>query len=531
MNYIPLKILCFTILMSVTLVRGQEEDFVRGVLIDSNTSEPVVFATIRLKDRALGVISNFDGSFKIPIKFRELGDVLEISSMGYQNFEILVNDLKTTEPTIIRLIPAIFELDEAVVKGRRKRGTLKPETIVQRAIDAIPENYPINPYSQVGYYRDYQLNKGQYVNLNEAILEMFDQGFRSIDSSTTRIILYDYRENKDFIRDSIARQPYNYSFEGGAKVIDEGYLDSYGGNEFTILSVHNAIRNYSIDTFSFVHRLKDDLLKEHNFSREEDSYIGDKALFTIRFVKRLSNHVAHGRLFISKDDYSIYKMEYAVYNLTKQNAIVSSEKDGAQKKLVFEVIITYRKKEEKMFLNYISFHNNFSVWQPPQLRLKFVEVNSQKKCIILTFNEILNQFSARDLNNYRCRFYGKKIRLENVLVLNDQVLLYPSLKTEKERRRFEEILLLGKTGGLDNKVLDFRIKDVKDLQGNLINEWTIKNFNQFREFFVQDVKNFTEVVSDSLFMDKKRPIFDNQPIMKPKNFDDYWMNTPLKNIQ
>ena len=45
-------------------VLPQEQDFINAQLIDSQTKEPVIFATIRIKDLARGVISNTDGGFK-----------------------------------------------------------------------------------------------------------------------------------------------------------------------------------------------------------------------------------------------------------------------------------------------------------------------------------------------------------------------------------------------------------------------------------------------------------------------------------
>ena len=32
-------------------------------------------------------------------------------------------------------------------------------------------------------------------------------------------------------------------------------------------------------------------------------------------------------------------------------------------------------------------------------------------------------------------------------------------------------------------------------------------------------------------MKKDIPIFKEQAIVKPYNFDDYWMNTPLQNVK
>ena len=69
-----------------------------------------------------------------------------------------------------------------------------------------------------------------YVNLNEALLEVFDPGFDEIDSTATKTRLYDYIQNKSFRRDTLAEKPYDYNDYG--KIIDNAYLGAYGGNEF-----------------------------------------------------------------------------------------------------------------------------------------------------------------------------------------------------------------------------------------------------------------------------------------------------------
>lgn len=66
---------------------------------------------------------------------------------------------------------------------------------------------------------------------------------------------------------------------------------------------------------------------------------------------------------------------------------------------------------------------------------------------------------------------------------------------------------------------------------NLLNERKHSNYQQFREYFVQRVKPNEPVPVDSLLMYKDRPIYSDQPIWKPKDFDEYCMNTPLQNIE
>ncbi|MGB5428985.1 hypothetical protein, partial [Eudoraea sp.] len=69
------------------------------------------------------------------------------------------------------------------------------------------------------------------------------------------------------------------------------------------------------------------------------------------------------------------------------------------------------------------------------------------------------------------------------------------------------------------------------LESNLINDKEYATYRQFREFFVQEIKSNGSVLKDTLFMKKDIPIFKDQAIVKPDNFDDYWMNTPLQNVK
>lgn len=522
---------------------SQRDDFIRGKLLDAKTLEPIVFASIRIKDRSLGVISNLDGSFRIPMKYQEYGDIIEISSMGYRTKEILIHDFSIYVINTVRLQPAIFELPETTVSARRKRKRLRPKDIVQKAIDALLENHPTRPYAKVGYYRDYQLDNGEYVNLNEAILAVYDQGFGAIDSSTTNVSIYDYKENLDFRRDTLSRKPYNYSSRGQTKIIDKGYLNSYGGNEFTILSVHNAIRNYGINSYSFIHRFDTDLLKEHVFSREDDSSIGEESLYTIRFIRKLPTHTAYGRLYISKFDYSIFKMDYAVYDETKTNATGLADKNGSIKQPVFEVTTSYRRQDGLMYLNYISFNNVFKLWERPKLTLDYVDVrfdkamypnirlNLKQRWIVLTFSEFLNPDTAQNKNQFNVHFKGKRVFFEGLLVTDNQVVLYPKANTRKQIELLDELQFVAQNEGLNEQILKVDVRGLKDVNGNMIGKWTTKDYHQFREFFVQEVKSDNQVPTQQILMDKRKPIFEGQPIVKPDNFGDYWMNTPLKKPQ
>jgi hypothetical protein len=534
------NIFFLVLFLASNTILSQQDEYIVGKLTDSDTQEPIAFASIRIKNRALGIISNTDGSFKIPLKYKEYGDIIEISSMGYQTKEILIQDFLFNELNDVQLQPAVLKLDEAIVTAKSKRAKrLSARQIVRRAIRSIPENYPVEPFSTVGYYRDYQLDSSQYVNLNEAFIEVMDEGFHTIDSVSTKVKLFDYRENVDFKRDTLALGAYDYQSKEGLKIIDKAFLAPYGGNEFTILRVHDAIRNYEIDSYSFVHRLESDMLSEHSFKKESDTYFDEEPLYTIKFEKLLPKYRANGVLYISKRNFAIHKMEYAVYDLTKKLPIGITEQQKVDNPLIFEIITEYRPKNDKMYLNYISLHNTFQLWEPPKFKVDTLFVNFNQKRFEVYFNKpssmpdspsILPE--AYNSDNYVLTYKGKKIDFSKIDIYilstnQEEVYLYPKMKPNDLYEMFRSLNENSKKGIID---INLKISNIRDEEGNVINEWTSRNFDQFREFFVQEVKPGVKSPVGDFYMEKRRPIFKNQPIIKPDNFDDYWMNTPLKNI-
>jgi hypothetical protein len=511
---------------------SQQEEYIIGRLLDVKTQEPIAFASIQIKDRALGVISNTDGSFKIPLKYKEYGDIIEIFSMGYQTKEMLIHDFSIYELNNVRLVPAPLELEEAILTARRKnRKKLSAKRIVEKAILAIPENYSLDFFSTVGYYRDYQLDNGNYINLNEAILEVFDQGFKADDTVTTKTLIYDSIKNKKFKRDTLSDNEYDY--KTGNKIIDKAHLSGYGGNEFSTLRVHDAIRNYNVNAYDFINNMKEgDVLKNHSFKKLSDIYFDDKVLYVIKLNRRVNGYAAIGKMYISKNDFSIHKFIYALYDDTKENGVRKPEEVSVKAKLIFEINTEYQRNiNNKMYLNYISFHNAFQIKQPAKFTLKSLSVDFVQQKFVLTFTSDLGSDGALDYANFKGYFKRARIKFERLIVLENQVWLFPKLESKKQLEMWQELKTKAENEGLGTQILNFDINNISDIQGNVINERELKKYNQFREFFVQEVKLNPQMPKGVLFMHNRKPIFENQPIAKPDNFDDYWMNTPLQNIE
>lgn len=534
-----IRLLLLLFLLGEALSFGQGDDFVRGMLLDSKSGAPVVFATIRLKEKAVGVISNQDGSFRLPRRFMNLGETLTISCLGYENRHIMLSELPLDTAVTIKLDSRPIELEEAILTGKRRR--LTPRQIIKKAIDRIDQNYLVSPFSYVGYYRDYQLKDNEYVNLNEALLQINDMGFQQNDLDHTKIRLYDYRANSDFQRDSLANSPYDYVTKG--KIIKNAYLPGFGGNELNILRIHDAIRNYNIKTYSYINQLNRDLIRNHSLSRKGDRIIDNERIYVIGLEKSRpeldpdispgeevhADFRSEGTIYISQSSYAIHKLVYKMFDTNIQERSKQDIAKGKDK-LIFEVTVEYMKKEGKMYPNYISFHNVFKL-QKSLFKILDIRMNKDEKCFVVKFNKAPILMIDENRKNFMVKYRKKRIRLIETRAVFDEFHLYP--EPEKFDCVFKESTAESRGAGyFSPENFEFNFIGVQDAQGNALNDFEYEEFDQYREFFTQQIQlSLVEDIPEKVLMQKNRPIFDNQPLTRPDNFDEYWMNTPLKKNQ
>jgi hypothetical protein len=513
------------LMIQYNVIFGQATDFIDSKLINSLDKTPVAFATILIKNKAQGLISNIDGGFKIPYELKESGDTLVISSIGYSSKEIPLSRLQKNRINIITLSTKTEILDGVILIASKKKKRRNAKDIVQLALDKIPKNYPFLPFSYVGYYRDYQIMAGNYVNLNEAIMQVYDPGFGIYDLKETQTRIYKYKKNPFFPTDTIAAKPYDYINK--KKIISNASIGTPVGNEYTLLRLHDAIRNYNIDSYDFVNRLDLNFVKNHTLRQLPDTFMDDISLYSIGISKILENIKVDGRIFIGKSDFKIYKMQYAVYDTrktlgTRLNSNVSKRKEKYPGKLLFEVILEYQLHNDMMYPKYISFSNSFESLQPAKFIPIDLEMND-KEYLKLTFNNTPLRKDALKKRNYKLWYKNEKMKIDSIEVNENTALLYLNKK-----KVFETDQAQASSKFNDENVM-IKVKNIRDINGNVIHLQEYMSYNQYREFFVQELKISEKKPSDTLYLHNDEPNFLNQPIAPFKNLQNYWMNSPLKN--
>jgi hypothetical protein len=497
---------------------AQDAESFRGKLIDSKTNESIPFATLRLKNKNMGVISNAEGDFQFPIRIKSLSEAIEISCIGYVTKTVALNDLSEVQLNVIKLQQAVKQLSEVVINGKKIRG-LSPNRIVELAIEAIPKNYPVKPFSYVAYYRDYQFKdkESEYVNLNEAIVEVFDTGFESNDQLDTQIKLYEYKRNTDFATDSATEIPYDnkpaYFGRGKNKFIPNATLSPFGGNELSILRLHDAIRNYSQYSYSFVNVMKEDFVKNHFFKREAGVYLDNVLLYCISFESKPSVsgavHFTRGKIFIEKDNYAIHKIEYACYNKTMRET-----------QLMYDIQLEYARKDSLMYINYISFNNFFKTRNERDFRMIGATYDRAMNAFILNFNNDIDRSTTLVKSNYEFKLASEPLEIWRVEPGAGSKQVYVVLTT-KEATKF-----LKNSAELSSK-LEFSIRNIRDVDNRELDKVTVNTVQQFRELFVQKINpvNNQPVISN---FRKEIPLSRNVPEHFASDNTGYWMNSPLK---
>jgi len=516
-----LFLICLFCLVNSIPAFTQSTDFLDGKVINSATLEPLPFATIVVKDKNLGVFSNADGDFKIANNAKFQSDSLIITFIGFTRRAISFKNLSEEKVNKIYLQPVSLELSEVKVVASRKM--INSETIVRKAIRNIRKNYPIKPFNFVSYYRDYQKKDRSYINLNEAIVQTLDTGFNKL-SKLNKFRLLDFRQNMDFQRMNVSPFYKNIDspdFDNPNKFIKNGTLPDQGGNELLILMVHDPIRNFQINTFSFVNNFSTDFISNHIFSKIESVFDNNLLLYKIGFIAKPQvtgdSLAVTGNIYIQPEDYSIHKFEYSVSYLLK----------GIGEKKMFDVDIEYGRinpAKSLMGLKYISFNNIFNVVdQADTTFFKVIKSYIEKDdvsnpTLIVEFNHIPNVESACNRENYEIMFGGKKAQITNIAVKGKNAIIkIKPVKTDVRNGPKPEVAVSG----------------IKDIYGKILNKKQNLEIYQYRELFVQEY-NKPIPFKESCYL-QNVPLIKNC-ISKYTGDQKYWMNTPintdtLKSIQ
>lgn len=304
---------------------------ISGKVVDRDSDEPLSFASVSIKGKPVGTISNEQGEFDFHFSPEYKNEILVVSMLGYLNFEVPVWTVSGSFQNI-KLEKSSFLLQEVVVVDSLSGGD-----ILRVALSKIEENFPMKPFLLDGFYRDIKKVGGTYISLLEAAVKIYDQ---------------DYAEprNKFRLRESVALVEVRKSF--GYENKFTAYFDQ--DNLLEDLLLHNNIRYRQIET-------REELFA--NIVREKNSFYNGHEIYVVS-----NTHDYHLKVFIDKQDFAIVHLEYET---GVADDPVDKRKKMESKFVGLKKVIDFKRYAGKMYLNYMTMTSKLNWYDAKTKELKF----------------------------------------------------------------------------------------------------------------------------------------------------------------
>jgi hypothetical protein len=138
----------------------------KGRVFDSETRQPIPYATVGIPKLALGNITNQDGVFLLRIPKNIGVPSISISHVGYKTKQIPISIFQY-DLIDIYLNTDYISIQEVIIRN------VDPLTLIKEAIQKIPENYSQKPVYLKSFYREGVVKNKKYQNYSEAIFNIY----------------------------------------------------------------------------------------------------------------------------------------------------------------------------------------------------------------------------------------------------------------------------------------------------------------------------------------------------------------------
>ncbi|SHG94495.1 CarboxypepD_reg-like domain-containing protein [Chryseolinea serpens] len=330
-------------------------------VLDNETQEPLTYASIGIKGKPIGTISNLNGEFDFHFPAEYRNELLIISMIGYENFEAPIWSLLENDTKMILMSKSTTVLPEIVVTDSLTGGE-----ILQVALARVDQNFPMQPFMLDGFYRDVKKVGGTYISLLEAAVKIFDENYaepRNKSKLRERVKLVEVRKSLGY---------------------DNKFTTYFGQrNLLEDLLLHNNIRYRQID-------VDDEFLS--SIVREKDSFYNDQEIYVVSNTKDFFLQV-----YINKADYSILHLEFEISGDSQEK-----RKNLVSKFVSFKKSIDFKRYDGKMYLNYITVTSKERWYEASTDQFKFETELVQH----LLINHVLPNPLSRIGTTEKMRNYG-----------------------------------------------------------------------------------------------------------------------------
>lgn len=319
MRKVVVSILLY-LLLHINVLHAQDAYLtVSGRVEDVEDAEPLPFASIGLLGLSLGTIANTQGEFDFHFPVTEREGQLVISMLGYEDFVQKLRDLDLTKENVFALKKEATMLREVVIIDSLSGGD-----ILRIALNRIERNYPMEPYSMDGFYRDVKKVDNEYISILEAALKIYDKDYSSPRNPMKlreRVSLIEVRKSLN----------YEYAYKK--------YFDQYNLLEELLLANNIKYRSFT-----------NELLFYHNVKRKGITQIGGHPLYELLLEGDYGYFL---NMFIDTETFGVYKMIYYYGDGTVPIQEINRSGKRQEQMMRMEKIIEFKEYDGKLYLKYL----------------------------------------------------------------------------------------------------------------------------------------------------------------------------------
>ncbi len=172
----------------LTRHRAEEESdeagviIVRGRVLDEGTREPLPYATVGVKGKSVGIISNSDGFFSLRVPAGIDHNYIAVSHIGYKTQTLPVSIFSYDRVDIL-METEYISIPEVMIRYFDPLGTLVS------AIARIDDNYSNDPVYMLNFYREGVMRGNRFINYSEAFFQVYKSShIRKFEQDQVRLL-------------------------------------------------------------------------------------------------------------------------------------------------------------------------------------------------------------------------------------------------------------------------------------------------------------------------------------------------------
>jgi len=303
-----------------------------GRVVDNESMQPLVFATINVEGTNIATVTNTEGRFNLKIPKDSPTKNIVVSFIGYENLVEPIANLQTNKNNLLKVKMVSVKLTEISVFPN------DPRILINKVIESKNSNYSNEPLIMTAFYRETIKKRWAYVSISEAVVEVYKQSYNGF--------------KQDLVRLFKGRKSTNVE-----KV--DTLLFKLQGGPYSTLMLDIMKDPYLI--------LSNDVLNMYDYSYQNITRIDGRLNYVIEFKQKpyVSDPLFYGRFYIDVDTYAISSI---VFDLNTENREEASSMFIKKKPFgvsvyptVAHYMVNYREKDGKWFYSYSRGEVNFKV--------------------------------------------------------------------------------------------------------------------------------------------------------------------------